>query len=86
MTELQQALIDRIHAYFEARFDGPTSEELRKDFRYRSEASVQRCLEGLAAAGQLSLVRNRWRLKGPDVQLHFPLAGDERRPAILPPR
>lgn len=81
MTELQQALMDRIHAYFEARSDGPTPEEVRKDFRYRNEASVHRSLEGLATAGHIHLVRNRWQLKRPDVQLHFPLGAGEARSA-----
>lgn len=86
MTELQQALMDRIHAYVEARSDGPTTEELNKDFHYRSESSVQRTLEGLETAGHLKWVRNRWQLKSPDVQLHLPVGGDDRLSADLPPR
>ena len=86
MTELQQSLMDRIHAYVEARPEGPTTEEMQRDFRYRYEGRVQRALEGLAAAGHIVPVRGRWRLKAADVQLHFQMGGDESRPAGLPPR
>jgi len=86
MTELQQALMDRIHAFLEARPEGPTTQEVQKDFRFRFEGSVQRALEGLATGGHLVQVNGRWRLKQPDLQLHFQLGGIETRPAGLPPR
>lgn len=88
MTELQQALMDRIHAFVEARAEAPTSEEVRADFRFRfrSEGSVERALEGLAASRHLVRVKGRWALKQPDVQLHFQLDGSATRSAGLPPR
>ena len=88
MTELQQSLMDRIHALMEACPAGPTTREVQEvfRFRFRSESSVQRALEGLAAAGHLVRVNERWQLKQPDVQLHFQLGGSETRPAGLPPR
>lgn len=88
MTELQQALMDRIHASLEARPEGPTTEEFQKDFhfRFRHEGIVQRALEGLSAAGHLVKVNGRWQLKTPDLQLHFQLGGSETRPAGRPPR
>lgn len=86
MTELQQALMDRIHAFHEARPEGPTTQEVQKDFRFRFEGSVQRALEGLAAAGHLKEVGGRWQLKQPDVQMHFQLGGSDARPTGLPKR
>lgn len=86
MTELQQSLMDRIHAFVEARPEGPTTAEVQQDFRYRFEGSVQRALEGLAASGHLVRVSDRWKLKTPDVQLHFQLGGGDPRSAALPPR
>ena len=86
MTELQQALMDRIHAALEARPEGPTTEEVLQDFRYRHPGNVQRSLEGLVTAGHLQCVKGRWRLKTPDVQLHFPLGGNEPWPAGQQPR
>lgn len=86
MTELQQALMDRIHAFLEARPAGPTTREAQKAFPFRNETGVLRCLEGLAAAGHLVQVKHHWRLKAPDVQLHFPLGGSDARSAGQPPR
>lgn len=86
MTELQQALMDRIHAALQARPEGPTTEEIQGDFRYRYEGSIQRALQGLAAAGHLTPVQGRWQLKAPDVQLHFPLSPDDARRPGPPPR
>lgn len=86
MTELQQALLDRIHAFLEARPEGPTTQEVQQDFRFRFEGSVERALEGLAAAGHLVRRNDRWRLKQPDVQLHFQLGGNDTRPAGVPKR
>jgi hypothetical protein len=88
MSELQQSLLDRIHAFLEARPEGPTTQEVQTDFRFRFrfEGSVERALEGLAAAGHLVRRNERWQLKQPDVQLHFQLGGNETRPAGLPKR
>lgn len=88
MTELQQSLMDRIHAFLEARPEGPTTQEVQQDFRFRFrfEGSVQRALEGLAAAGHLVRVNDRWQLKKPDVQLHFQLGGNDTRAAEPHPR
>jgi hypothetical protein len=86
MTELQQALMDRIHAVLQTRSEGPTTAEIQQDFRYRHEGGIQRALEGLAAAGHLTHLKGRWQLKAPDVQLHFPLGSDDARRPGPPPR
>ncbi len=86
MTELQQSLLDRIHAFVETRPEGATTAEVQKDFRYRFEGSVQRALEGLATSGHLVRVDGRWKLKAPEVQLHFQLGGGESCSAVLAPR
>jgi hypothetical protein len=86
MTELQQTLMDRIHAFLEAGPEGPTTKDLQAAFPFRNETGVLKCLEGLEAAGHLVRVRDRWTLKTPDVQLHFELGGGEARPVSRPKR
>jgi hypothetical protein len=82
MTELQQAVLDFVHAHHEARNDAPTTGEVLGAFRFRNEAGVLRALKGLAAADHLARVDHKWKLKAPQVQLHFGLTGESG----LPPR
>lgn len=70
MTDLQQAVLDYIHAYVEARSENPQTSEVVRHFRSRREAAVARALEGLGAAGHIALVNGRWRPKAPP-QLHL---------------
>lgn len=83
MSELQQAVLDFAHAHHEARKDAPTTADVLHHFRFRNEAGVIHALEALATAGHFVRIRDRWTLKDPQVQLHFPLSGD---PTGLPPR
>jgi hypothetical protein len=83
MSELQQAVLDFVHAHHEARKEAPSTADVRHHFRFRNEAGVLHALDALAAAGHFVRSDDRWRLKEPQVQLHFPLTVD---PAGLPPR
>jgi hypothetical protein len=83
MSELQQAVLDFVHAHHEARKEAPTTDDVLHHFRFRNEAGVLHALEALATAGHFVRARDQWKLKEPPVQLHLPLTGD---PAGLPPR
>jgi SOS-response transcriptional repressor LexA len=82
MTELQQAVLDFIHAHHEARETPPSTAAVLHVFRFRNEASVLRTLESLTEAGHLVRLGHDWKLKAPSVQLHFGLTEEPR----LPPR
>lgn len=71
MTQLHQALLDYIHAYFEARNEGPPTSDVVKHFRSRHKGGVSRALEKMAVAGYLVPKNGRWVLKAPWVQLHL---------------
>ena len=83
MTELQQTLLDFIATHQEARGEAPSSGEIARALRYWNATTVVRSLAALAAAGHVAQSQGRWRLKGPVVQLHLALNGDDR--AGLPP-
>jgi hypothetical protein len=78
MTELQQAVMDYLHARIEAGTEAPQTSDIVRHFRSRREGGVTRTLEGLVAAGHVTLVHGRWVLKTPAVQLHLiPVEGAE---------
>jgi hypothetical protein len=80
MTELQQALMDYLHARIEAGTEAPQTSDILRHFRSRREGGMSRTLEGLAAAGHVSQVNGRWVMKTPAVQLHLiPIEGAEPR-------
>jgi SOS-response transcriptional repressor LexA len=76
MSELQQAVLDFVHAHHESRHAAPTTAEVLQAFRFRNESSVVHTLEGLERAGQLTRASGRWRLKQPEVQTHLDLSAD----------
>lgn len=81
MTELQQALLDYVHAFVEARGEAPQTSDVVRHFRQRREGDVSRAIEGMAAAGHLVLQNGRWAPKAPVVQLHLlPVEGTGPRP------
>jgi hypothetical protein len=71
MTELQQALLDYVHAFVEVRGEAPQTSDVVRHFRRRREGDVTRAIEGMAAAGHLVLQHGRWAPKVPVVQLHL---------------
>jgi hypothetical protein len=71
MTELQQALLDYVHAFLEARDDSPQTSDVVRHFRSRREGDVTRALEGMASAGHLILKNGRWSPNAPVLQLHL---------------
>ena len=77
MSELQQAVLDFVHAHHEARSVAPSTADVLQAFRFRNESSVVHTLEGLVAAGQLTYGSGRWKLKPPELQMHLGLP-DER--------
>lgn len=76
MTEVQQPIMDFIHARHAAGNGAPSTTEVRMAFRYRNETGVLKALEALAAAGLLERKADRWELKTPAVQLSLELAPD----------
>ena len=78
MTELQQALMDYLHARIETGTEAPQTSDVVRHFRLRREGGMARTLDGLVAAGHVTLVNGRWVLKTPAVQLHLiPVEGAE---------
>jgi hypothetical protein len=78
MTELQQALMDYLHARMEAGSEPPQTSDVVRHFRLRRQGGMARMLDGLAASGHIAEVNGRWIIKNPAVQLHLiPVEGAE---------
>lgn len=85
MTEQQSDTLDFIGAHQEAHGVPPSSREIQRHFSFRSQTTVVRQLQALAAAGHVEQLTNgSWGLKSRQAQLHLalPVYGDI--PAGLP--
>lgn len=85
MTEQQSATLDFIGAYHEAHGVPPSSREIQRHFSFRSQTTVIRQLQALAAANHIEQKPNgSWALKGQQAQLHLSLRVFGEIPAGLP--
>ncbi len=83
MTEQQSATLDFIGAHHEAHGVPPSSREIQRHFSFRSQTTVVRQLQALAASGHIEQLANgSWGLKGRQAQLHLKVYGEI--PAGLP--